>query len=110
MATPSVIANLRLLVNEPKKDPEEPPYTDQFLSDLIDASAGDLNRSALSVWEQKAAQFSEMMTITESGSTRNFAELHRNAMAMINYFTEKIVAAAVPVRRRSPGVRWIVRP
>lgn len=83
MATQSDIDTLRRFIGD--TDPSNQLYTDEFLGDLID-SLGSVNKAALSIWEGKAATAVELVTVSESGSSRSNGEIFKNAQQMIAYF------------------------
>lgn len=89
MATAEQIAVLRAKINQP--DNIE-PYTDAALGALIDAAEGDTDEVAGSIWGQKAASFSTLVDVSESGSSRKMGDLYKNAMAMSNFFSNKAAA------------------
>lgn len=82
MATAEEIATLRLLIAE---EVDELPYSDQVLGERLDASnsAAGLARE---IWTEKAARYAELVNVSESGSSRNLSDLHKNALAMAGYF------------------------
>lgn len=83
MATPNEIAELRGLIQEPNN---VDPWTDEFLGGLIDRYG--LEKSAKSVWKQKAAGYVEIVSISEGGSSRSNSDIHRNALAMVDAFDD----------------------
>lgn len=97
MATPEEIAAFRLLIGAPDN---VDPYTDEVLSDRIDAAEGDLNGLASSIWREKAAHYSTLVDVSESGSSRKLSDLHKNALAMAASFGGQAAPAA------SSGVRF----
>lgn len=107
MATAEQIAALRRLIAES----DESTYTDQVLSDLIDASDGNLNTVAYEVWTEKAAAAANLVDVTEGGSSRKMGELHEQALNMAEMFRNRALEATTPPTG-STGVRIrrIVRP
>jgi hypothetical protein len=83
MATPDQVALLRRMIGEPS---DVAPWTDQYLSELIDANDGDLNGSALSAWTDKAASYAALVDTTESGSSRRLSQLQEQALKMASYY------------------------
>jgi hypothetical protein len=83
MATPDQIAALRGLLN----DPEGTEFSDDELSDIID-EATTVNGAASVVWTRKAASYSSLVDVSESGSSRKMGDLYKNALAMAKYFGE----------------------
>lgn len=84
MASDETIAALRLLIAEPTED----NYTQQDLSDRIDAAVdtGGLNLVAYKVWTEKAAKFASLVDITEGGSSRKNSSLQKQALTMVEHF------------------------
>jgi hypothetical protein len=78
MASEDSIAELRLLINEPD---ESNGWTDEKLAVIIDANE-TLNIAASKVWYLKAGQFSTLVDVAESGSSRKLSDLMKNAQAM----------------------------
>lgn len=81
MATPNEIAELRGLIQEPSN---EDPWTDEYLGGLIDRYG--IDRSAKSIWKQKAAGYVEIVNISEGGSSRSNSDIHKHALEMIDVF------------------------
>jgi hypothetical protein len=79
-ATPDDVVRLRALANYNGTD----PYDDQQLAAMIDGSS--IYRSAARLWDEKAASLSEVVDISESGSSRKMGDTHKNALAMAKYF------------------------
>lgn len=80
MATPEQVVELRAITGYAAVD----PYDDPQLSAMIDASS--IYRVAARLWTEKATEYSSYVHITESGSSRNMGDLHKNALAMAKYF------------------------
>lgn len=101
-ATPEQIALLRRLIADtvvPYK------FTDDQLSDSIDAASEDLNLAASRLWIELAGIYSSSVDITENGSTRKMGDLYKNALAMAAQFGQLSSPGPTPVGR---GVR--IRP
>lgn len=82
MATSDEIALLRAAIGEPD---DSNGWTDEKLGDLID-SLTTVNAAALNVWQSKAASFSSLVDVSESGSSRSMSQLFKNAQAMATYY------------------------
>lgn len=78
MATEAEIAELRLKTDLPESDP---PYTNEFLSALIDAQES-VDGAAGVVWRHKAASYASLVDTSESGSSRKMSQLQENALRM----------------------------
>jgi hypothetical protein len=104
MATSEEIAALRLLIDEPSST----FYTDQMLASLVDQAESNLNAAASDIWQQKAARFSTLVDITESGSSRKMSNLYSNALAMAKHFADES-AEVVAETTMQPRTRTAVR-
>lgn len=82
MATAEEIASLRLLIAETEDDL---PYSDEVLGERLDG-ATSLQGLAQSIWTEKAAAYAELVSTSESGSSRQLSDLHKNALAMASHF------------------------
>jgi hypothetical protein len=80
MATPDEVSELRRLSNYTDVD----PYDDPQLSGMIDASS--IYRVAARLWNEKAASLATLVNVSESGSSRNMGDAHKNALAMARYY------------------------
>lgn len=86
-------------------------WTDEKIGDFIDATSS-LNLAASNIWSSKASKFSNMVDITESGSSRKMSGLLDNALKLAKSFREAEVAEdndVDPLANR-PRTRAIVRP
>jgi Cdc6-like AAA superfamily ATPase len=86
VATTAEVAALRLMVAIPD---DLPPYTDELLAARLDA-AGSAQALAAQIWREKAAQFAELVNTSESGSSRNLSDLHKNALAMAQHWAGQV--------------------
>jgi hypothetical protein len=102
MATELDIEELRRVTDTP--DITE-PYTDEFMSDLIDTK-GSIAGAAAVIWKHKAAQFATAVDMTESGSSRKLSDLHKNALTMAATYDQ----ASVVHGGSGSGVVQIERP
>lgn len=82
MASSEQIAQFRRMIGE-LTDAE--PWTDAYISGLIDASA-TMNGAASQAWLQKAATYASMVDMGESGSTRRLSQLRTGALDMAEYY------------------------
>lgn len=102
MASADEVLQLRKLLSD-----DEEPY--QFTDEELGAAIDDLgmNASAAEYWRRKSASYAEMVTVSESGSSRQLSDLSKNAIEMSKYFDGLVTAAGGGVR---PTTRRIVRP
>jgi hypothetical protein len=82
MASQAAIDAFRLLIGNP---PNEDPYTDAQLSARLDAASSPEALAAV-VWRERAAGYSTLVNVSESGSSRSLGDLYKNALAMAVYF------------------------
>ena len=109
MAAVDYLDDLRDLIDEPNAD----NWTDDVLVDVLQLytvdGVTDLNRAAADVWTRKAARFSGMVNVTESGSSRSLSQLYDHALSMAKFYGAGgavVLAPMVGVTR----TRAIVRP
>jgi hypothetical protein len=107
MATAEQIAELRRMVSEPL---DGSTWTDEVLGTRIDDAQGDLNTVASGVWEEKAATYSEMVDISEAGSSRKNSQLMGNALKMAGFYLDKAESLAPVPGEDVPTTLPIVRP
>jgi hypothetical protein len=91
MADENQIAELRLLVGEPD---DSNGWTDEQLAAAIDVT-GTLEGAAARVWSSKAATFSQLVDVSESGSSRKLSDLHKNALTMAERYRNQAQASVV---------------
>lgn len=75
------------------------PYTDDYLSSLLDSLGFEL--AATQLWTEKAASYAGMVDVTESGSSRRMSQLADNALKMAQSFNQSTSAGSftVPIDR-----------
>ena len=110
MAAIDHIARLRDLTNEPTQD----PFTDQDLLDILTAltdgdGVTDVTGAAAEVWIIKAANLSNTVDMTESGSTRRLSQQYDHALAMAKLYGAGGPSSGTPVEGVT-RTRRIVRP
>lgn len=108
MANAEQVDELRRKISEPDPD----TWTDQMLSDLIDAASGDINVVAGNLWEEKASIYAEMTDISEAGSSRKNSQLYKQALEMAAWYrTTGATVVPEPVAGVDyPTTTRIVRP
>ena len=84
MATAEEIAAFRLLISEEK---DELPYSDAILGARLDSAASNESLAA-QIWREKAATFAGLVSVSESGSSRQLSDLHANALKMAEHFVQ----------------------
>ena len=96
MATPTQIAELREAIQQPDNTA---PYTDEFLSALIDAYG--LNGAAGRVWRSKASSASTLVDISEGGSSRKNSQIFENWSAIAKSYEDKDTVEDAVVERKA---------
>lgn len=61
-------------------------FSDEEILDLLEQANSSLNLAAYLGWAMKAAQYAELVDITESGSTRSLSQKHRQAVLQMKHF------------------------
>ena len=92
MATPFQIQQLR---NRTDIQSAEAPYTDEYMSLLIDARGEFI--AAAEIWEERAAKTSKLINMSEGGSSRNLSDIHKNALAMASKYRKDAADALAPI-------------
>jgi Cdc6-like AAA superfamily ATPase len=77
MATDAQIAALKLLI-------APTDLTDEQIGSIFDASK-NINEAASFVWQSKAAQFSTIVDVAESGSSRKMGDMFDHALKLAQY-------------------------
>lgn len=106
MATAEQIAALRLLIDEPEN---VLPYDDGALGVRIDG-ATSTEALAASIWREKAARYASLVSVAESGSSRQLSDMHKNALAMAKSFDEADKAAPGAPAVRGTRMHRLTRP
>lgn len=105
MASADNIAQVRLNVDEESQD----TFSDDYISALVDA--GSVDSASATIWEAKAAAWSDLADVNEGGSSLKMSGLHKNALAMARRFRDNHdTATTVAATVTSPRTRAIERP
>lgn len=104
MATSEQITQFRRMIGE-LTDAE--PWTDAYISDLIDASAS-MNAAASQGWLEKAATYAGMVDMGESGSTRRLSQLRTSALEMAGYYRKLAEGEAAEGEEDLTGYAYVV--
>lgn len=67
---------------------DQDEFSDPLLGDILDSVAGDVNLATAEAWGIRAAGYSTLVNVSESGSTRNLGDLYRNAIAMKKHYLD----------------------
>jgi len=99
MATQENIDKLRLLLGNPSED----ELSDVQLGAILDGVEDNLNLAAAEGWGIRAASYSSLVNVSESGSSRQLGELYKNALAMQAHYAGQISGPAVTAGRTRIG-------
>lgn len=103
MATPDEVAELRFKTG---LAPNDNTYgDDDALGALIDEK-GSVNAAASEIWQMKAASYSTLVNVSESGSSRSMGDLYKNALGMAQYYGG---SAATGALGKTATTRSVVR-
>lgn len=69
-------------------------YTDDLISEIVEGTG--INRASAIIWREKAASYAKMVDVNESGSSRSFSDLSKNALAMAKEFEAAAERAGEP--------------
>ena len=101
------LARLRLLLSDPLPDDgSDPMFSDQELSDILSEAGDDPERAAGEGWIMKAANYAELVDVTEGNASRAMSDLHSHALAMVKQFQR---SSTGPTEGRT-GIGRIKRP
>lgn len=83
--TPEERMQLRLLIGDVTE-----PYTfdDDAIDEMLTATEGNVRSAAAGFWYTKASGYSEMVDISEAGSSRKNSTLFTNAMALAKQYDD----------------------
>jgi hypothetical protein len=95
MASEDEILALRKMVNE---EDDCDGWDDESLGQIIDAE-DTLNQAASRIWYLKAGKLSEMVNVSESGSSRALGDLMKNAQGMGKLYA----GLDVPIEEEASG-------
>lgn len=101
MATPNQIAELRVTIQELV---DTPPYTDEFLGNLIDDSG--MTEAAYKVWVAKRNMVASLVDISEGGSSRKNSQLFESYSKIVAGYEN---GGDTPSGSRAPRTREITR-
>jgi hypothetical protein len=62
-------------------------FLDDELEELLSRNADALYASAAEGWGMKAAEYANLVDISEGSATRKMSDLHKNALAMQTHYT-----------------------
>lgn len=101
MATPAEIAEVRVNTQELVN---QPPYTDDFIGDLIDAYG--VTETEHKIWISKRNTVADLVDISEGGSSRKNSQLFESYSKIVAGYED---GGTNPNARRAPRTRAIER-
>lgn len=102
------LATLRAMVNDPAGD--EQAFSDDEYATALDNFGADLNATAAYFWGLKASQYSDLVNVNESGSSRNLGDLYKNALELQKYYAGQVAGAVTATGgKRKTRIGQIVR-
>jgi Cdc6-like AAA superfamily ATPase len=112
MATPTEIATLRQIIDEPD---DTNGWTDAILDEIIESTRNEdgtpnYNAAAATAWRRKATSYSKLVDVSESGSSRKMSDLFNNALELAKFYEGKDSEDDEPPITSRPRTRAIVRP
>lgn len=83
----------------------ETSWSDTDLDDLLTANGGDMRLAAADVYDRLAAQYSSLVNVSESGSSRSMGDMYKNALAMAAHYRggESTTSTGTVTRRTRVG-------
>jgi hypothetical protein len=81
-------------------------YTEIELGALIDSLT--LNGAAAQLWRETASATTQLVDVSESGSSRKMSDVHRNALSMAGYY-QGLVDKATNDALNTTRIKRIVR-
>lgn len=92
MATEAEIAQVRLNTHEPTAE----TWSDIQISSLIDDRG--ISDASAEIWRTKAAQYAELVDVSEAGSSHSFSDLQTKALEMARQFSTSGSSGAAKVK------------
>jgi hypothetical protein len=104
MADPEDVARVQLALGPGVLD-------DATVGQIIDVSTSDDSRVWIAeCWDAIAARYHGLVNMSESGSSRNMGDMHKNALAMASSYRSQVAAdMVVGVTTGRSGTRGISR-
>lgn len=92
------VDRVRLFVGEPiPADGSEADtmFTNAQIQDFLDAGTGSISRAALAGWKAKAAEYSNLVNVSEGNSQRQMSDLYKAALEMVEFYEKEVAALDV---------------
>ena len=81
-------------------DLAEDEYTDMELQTII-TSKGSVRAAARYIWQTKAAATASLIDVSESGSSRNMSQIHKQALTMVESLADPVTDLTTTVTKTS---------
>ena len=91
--------------------PADAGWDETKIGEMLDAG-NSIYKVMLRYWNKAAADSAKLVSISESGSSRDLSTIHRNAVAMAAYWDDKVKAeeaVAVAISKRGRARTYIAR-
>jgi hypothetical protein len=89
MADMEQIENLRAMLAEripPGGSEADTLFASSELERILNTNGGNLERAAYDGWRIKAAEFANLVSVTDGAASREFSDLHKNALEMVKTY------------------------
>ena len=80
MATSSQIDEVRQYTEEFRED----KWSDEYIAGLVDSSS--VYGAAWQIWMKKAAEYTDLVNVSEAGASHAFGDLQKKALEMVDRF------------------------
>jgi hypothetical protein len=90
------VDRVRLLLGEsiPENGSEDDTmFSNARIQDLLDGVGGVVPLAVLDGWRAKAAEYANLVDVSEGNSARAMSDLHKNALAMVEQYTRDQTSA-----------------
>lgn len=83
-------------------------FTDVDLQNIVTAEGG-VKQAAVFIWRSKAASYSALVDVSESGSSRSLGDLHKQALTIADSIAKDITVEAAVELKAPKTTRRAVR-
>lgn len=85
-------------------------YLAERLALTVDPSgAFNMDRAALRIWEKRAADSATLVDVSESGSSRKFSDVHKNAVGQVAALQARLDALQIAATTGRSRMKPIIR-
>lgn len=61
-------------------------FSDEEIADFLEEGYGDIRAAAYWGWQEKAANYANLVNVNEGNAARELSDLHRQALRMVDRF------------------------